>query len=66
MIDCNKPMEGKDFRKKLCTGRKVCRERRQEGKKNMLEFFDAAHQTMPNPLDSTHRPRTYPIQLSFR
>jgi len=32
----------------------------------MLEFFDAAHHTRPNPQDSTHRPRTYPIQLSFR
>jgi len=66
MIDCNKPMERKDLRKKLCTGRKVCCERRQERKKTMLGFFDTARHTRPNPPDSIHRPRIYRTLSSYR
>jgi len=48
------------YRKNGVSGEKTRR------KDNMLEFFDAAHHTRPNPQNLTHRPPTYPVPLSFR
>jgi len=40
MIDCNKSMEKKYVRKKLCTGRKVCCKRRQKQGVKIFSYFE--------------------------